>query len=116
MAFLTKTLDLVFAVGEHSDDQKVRINRYAQNFYRTNIKKLTKVVNVFSDKVVSVQQTTYSYRNVPHTAYIVRFTLSVEAPATDIASRAIESVFPIVPNRGQIEIPDYYVLLDRKVV
>jgi hypothetical protein len=93
MAFMTKTLELVFASPQHNTDYKVRVQKYAASVYRNKIRNLNPLVMVMKFKLTSVVETDYSVRNVTYVSYVVRFTLDVQAPATDIASKALEACF-----------------------
>lgn len=115
MAFFTKTLDLVLAVDEHGDTALLSAERDAERMYRTQAPKITNLVKIHSVRLDSVQETAYPVRNTQELSYVIRYVLSVEAPTTDIANKAIEAVFQPQIKRGLVGGRDNTVLVARTV-
>lgn len=93
MPFYTKTLNLTFETPEVSTNASKAVTKYATMHVAARLQKIAPFVKVLRTTVGTAVSNLISVQGKLYNAYMVTFTVDVEAPATDIAARAIESCF-----------------------
>lgn len=113
MAFMQKTVTMTYETLTISANTAKAVRKIADNYLRTVLPNISKLVTVLKVTYVSTVSTVETVRNKEYTAYRVTYTFDVEAPATDIASKAIEGAMQLPTRRKKGE---SFFLLTRKAV
>lgn len=97
--FMTKTLKVTVTVPSQTDIDKVKMNTFVENYYRTNISSLSPLVTINKKTLDAIREDQALVKNQTLPAYTAEFVLEIVAPTVEIAQKAVLSALPLSLNK-----------------